>query len=469
MSVLQEKTGGDRFRLMKEYYYLLMAFVAALSGILFGYDTGVMSGAILFISKEFPLTAGMNGIVMGAVLFGALLGAIFSGRLTDLFGRKKLLLVVACIFMLGSLGTAVAQTILELIIGRIVVGIAIGTASYTAPLYISEISPQKQRGAMVALNQLAISIGILLSYIVDYASAYYEAWRWMLGLGFVPGLFLFAGMLYLPDSPRWLLSKGRDGKARHILQKIRGTKAEIDHELEAIHLTLKKEEGKHWKMVFSKSVRPVLWIGFALAFIQQVTGINTILYYAPSIFEMAGFGSSTTSILATMGIGAIFVLFTVIALPFIDSLGRRPLLLSGLIGMAIGLGALSWLFRASTEIDPSLHWLALFSMLLYIACFAFSLGPIMWLMIAEIYPLRIRGVGASFATCVNWASNLLVTATFLKLVQFMGAGGTFFVYFVFSLLSMVFIYFLVPETKNISLEEIEENLFSGKSWRKLGR
>jgi len=453
---------------MSEYYYILMALVAALSGILFGYDTGVMSGAILYIQNDYALTPGENGIVMGAVLFGALFGAILSGKLTDHFGRKKLLLVVACIFMIGSVATAIAQSIPQLIIGRIVVGLAIGVASYTAPLYISEISPQKRRGAMVALNQLAISIGILISYIVDYWCAHYDAWRWMLGLGFVPGFFLFVGMLYLPDSPRWILSKGQESKARQVLQRIRGSKAEINDEIEAIKSTIHKEASS-WKAVFSKKVRPVLWIGFALAFIQQVTGINTILYYAPSILKMAGFESSMTAILATMGIGAIFVIFTILSLPLIDWLGRRPLLLGGLAGMAFGLGCLAWLFRASTEIDPSLHWLALMSMFIYIACFAISLGPIMWLMIAEIYPLRIRGVGASLATCVNWASNLLVTATFLKLVQMLGAGGTFSVYLVFSLLSIVFVYFLVPETKGISLEQIEQNLFASKNWRNLGK
>jgi sugar porter (SP) family MFS transporter len=452
---------------MRESFHLFMALVAALSGILFGYDTGVMSGAILFITKEFHLTAGINGIVMGAVLLGALVGAICSGRLTDALGRKRLLLVVAVIFMLGSLGTAVAQSILQLILGRIGVGIAIGVASYTAPLYISEISPQKQRGAMVALNQLAISVGILISYIVDYGAAHYEAWRWMLGLGFLPGLFLFLGMLYLPDSPRWMLSKGHEKEARRVLQKIRGPHAEIDAEINAIQATLHKETG-HWRALFSRSVRPVLWIGFALAFIQQVTGINTILYYAPSILEMSGFGSSTTSILATMGIGAIFVLFTIISLPLIDWIGRRPLLMSGLVGMGLSLGVLAWLFKEEA-LAPSLHWLALVSMLVYIACFAFSLGPIMWLMIAEIYPLRIRGVGASLATCVNWASNLLVTATFLKLVQWIGADGTFSLYMIFSFLSLIFVYFLVPETKGISLEEIEANLFSGNRWRNLGK
>ena len=445
-----------------------MAVIAALSGILFGYDTGVMSGAILFIEKEFPLTAGMNGLVMGAVLLGALVGAIFSGRLTDLFGRKKLLIAVACIFILGSIATALAPSILTLIGGRIIVGLAIGIASYTAPLYISEISPHNQRGALVALNQLAVTLGILLSYIVDYSFAYHEGWRWMLGLGALPGIFLFIGMLYLPDSPRWLLSKGMLHEARSVLQKIRGAKAEIGKEFQAIKKTL-QEERSDWTFVFSHRVRPVLWIGFGLAFIQQVTGINTILYYAPSILQMAGFGSSATSILATMGIGAILVLVTVISLPLIDFVGRRPLLIIGLIGMAISLGFLAFLFREGNQIALSMHSLALVSMLLYIACFSFSLGPIMWLMIAEIYPLKVRGVGASLATCMNWMSNLLVTVTFLKLVELLGASGTFALYMLFSILSIFFVYWLVPETKGVTLEQIEANLFSGKQWRKLGK
>lgn len=448
--------------------YIVMAFIAALSGVLFGYDTGVMSGAILFIEKEFPLTAGMNGLVMGAVLLGALLGAIVSGRLTDLFGRKKLLLAVAVIFILGSIGTAIAPSIPSLALGRIVVGLAIGIASYTAPLYISEISPFQQRGALVALNQLAVTVGILLSYIVDYAFAYSERWRWMLGLGAVPGLLLFLGMLYLPDSPRWLLSRGYDAKARSVLQRIRGRKENINKEFQAIKKTI-EVECTDWTFVFSHRVRPVLWIGFGLAFIQQVTGINTILYYAPSILQMAGFGSSATSILATMGIGAILVLVTVIALPLIDFVGRRPLLIAGLIGMGISLGVLAFLFRLGTAIPDALHWLALISMLVYIASFSFSLGPIMWLMIAEIYPLRVRGVGASLATCMNWASNLLVTVTFLKLVEIIGASGTFGLYMFCCIVSLAFVYWLVPETKGITLEQIEANLFSGKRWRNLGK
>lgn len=453
---------------MGKNHYILVALVAALSGILFGYDTGVISGAILFIAEEHPLTAAMNGWVVGSVLLGALVGAIISGRVTDYFGRRKVLMLTALIFILGAIGTAFAPSIPILILGRIIVGAAIGIASYVGPLYISEMAPSRHRGALVSLNQLAVTIGISLSYVVDYGFSFTGQWRWMLGVGVVPGLLLFLGMTYLPESPRWILAQGREEEARKILWKIRSCEKDVEKELALIKLTV-KEEAADWKFILSKAVRPVLWIGFGLALIQQITGINTILYYAPTILKMAGFGSDTVSLLATMGIGAVLVISTLLVLPFIDRWGRRPLLLSGLVGMGAGLGILAWLFdSSSTAIAPALHWLGLASMLLYIASFSISLGPIMWLMISEIYPLQVRGVGASMATCVNWASNLLVTVTFLELVQSIGARGTFFIYMAACLASFIFIYFFVPETKGISLEEFEGNLFAGKPWRRLG-
>lgn len=451
---------------MKKNYHIRAAFVAALAGILFGYDTGVMSGAILFVANEFNLDAAMNGLVVGAVLFGAFLGAIISGWSADHFGRKQLLVITACAFIVGSVETAIAPSIAWLAFGRIFIGVAIGIASYTAPLYISEISPPDQRGALVSLNQLAISIGILLSYIVNYYCAIYEEWRWMLGIGVVPAILLLIGMSKLPCSPRWKLSKGYEQEARTILQKIRGEEANIDQEINEIKETLKEDVGD-WKALFSKKIRSALWIGFALAAIQQVTGINTILYYAPTIFQMSGFESATAAILATMGIGMVFVLFTVLSLRLIDTIGRRPLLLIGLSGMIIGLGFLAWAFKQPDH--TATHWMTVSSMILYIASFSISLGPIVWLMITEIYPLKVRGVGASFATCVNWASNLLVTATFLKLVEWLGTSETFSLYMALSLFSLYFVYYFVPETKGVSLEKIEEHLMTGKPWRELGK
>lgn len=448
-------------------FLIFIVAVAALSGILFGYDTGVISGAILFINDKFALTPQMNGVVVSGVLLGALLGAAISGRLTDHWGRKRLLIADALIFSLGTLITAFATSILTLIIGRIIVGLAIGVASYVAPLYISEVAPSRYRGALVSLNQLAITIGILLSYIVDYYFAPSGAWRWMLGAGLVPAVLLFLGMLSLPDSPRWLVSRGFENKAKATLLRIRSREQEVETELSAIRNNLQHQHGS-WKTLFSPLIRPTIVIGVGLAIIQQVTGINTIIYYAPTIFKMAGFESATTAILATMGIGVSFVVFTLIALPLIDTLGRRFLLLLGLVGMALSLFALSWAFNQDPAALPSLKWVALGSMVFYIACFAFSLGPIMWLMIAEIYPLKVRGLGSSLATCANWGSNMIVALTFLTLVNLLGASGTFLIYAMVSVLSLAFVYFLVPETKGVSLEQIETNLYKGLSTRNLG-
>jgi sugar porter (SP) family MFS transporter len=449
------------------YFFVFIAAVAALSGILFGYDTGVISGAILFINDAFALSPQMNGVVVSAVLLGALLGAAISGRLTDRFGRKRLLIADAIIFIIGTLISAFAPSIALLIVGRIVVGLAIGVASYIAPLYISEIAPARHRGALVSLNQLAITIGILLSYIVDYFFAQTGQWRWMFGAGVVPAVLLLIGMIYLPYSPRWLVSRGQYTKALGILRRIRGNEEQANTELSAIKATLQDKQGD-WKMLFSKGIRPTIYIGIGLAVIQQVTGINTIIYYAPTIFKMAGFESATTAILATMGVGVVFVLFTIIALPLIDTLGRRVLLLVGMVGMALSLAALSWAFHQGDTTVASLKWVALGSMVVYIACFAFSLGPIMWLLIAEIYPLKVRGLGSSLATCANWGSNMIVALTFLTLIKLLGPSATFLIYFIVTLISIFFIYWFVPETRGVTLEQIEANLYAGLSTRQLG-
>lgn len=448
-----------------DHFFIFISAIAALAGILFGYDTGVISGAILFINDEFKLSPQMNGVVVGAVLFGALLGAIVSGRLTDYLGRKKLLIADALVFVVGSLLTAFAISISELIIGRIIVGLAIGVASYVAPLYIAEIAPMKYRGALVSLNQLAITIGILLSYVVDYVFAPHAQWRWMFASGVVPAVVLFLGLLYLPDSPRWMCMRGKFDKALAVLKRIHGMDT-AEQELKEIGVSLNHQRAS-WKMLFEPFVRSTLVIGIGLAIIQQITGINTIIYYAPTIFKMAGFASSTGAILATMGVGVVFVLFTIIVLPLIDTIGRRPLLITGLLGMALSLFMLSWAFEPHQQLYL-VKWIAMASMLLYIACFAFSLGPIMWLMISEIYPLRVRGLGSSFATAANWGSNMIVALTFLSLVEFFGAHTTFIIYAVISLLSLLFVYYLVPETKGVTLEQIEENLHAGLSFRRLG-
>jgi sugar porter (SP) family MFS transporter len=452
---------------MKNNFYIVVASIAAISGILFGYDTGVISGAILFIRDEFHLTAQMNGLVVSAVLFGALLGAIVSGRLTDRFGRKNLLVADAVIFVLGTLGSSLAPNLSSLIISRVVVGLAIGIASYIAPLYISEISPAKYRGALVSLNQLAITLGILFSYIVDTLYADTQAWRWMLGIGIIPAVCLLIGMIFLPYSPRWLMSRGREAEAMESLKKILGQDENACAEqLQIIKNSLSQQKG-NWRLLFSPIIRPTLFIAGGLALLQQVTGINTIIYYAPTIFQMAGFHSASSAISTTMIVGVAFVLFTILALPLVDSLGRRFLLLTGLVAMSLSLGLLSWIFHLQNP-GALLKDLTLVSMLIFIAGFAISLGPIMWLMIAEIFPLKVRGLGASIATCINWTFNWLVAVTFLTLINVIGASGTFFLYFVISIFAIIFVYAWAPETKGCTLEDIEANLYARKPLRRLG-
>lgn len=451
----------------KSHFFIVIAVTAALEGILFGYDTGVISGAILFIKKEFNFSAQMNGFVVSSVLIGAFFGAIFSGRLSDHLGRKRLLIIDAVLFGVGSIISALDPEVWTLIGARVLVGIAIGISSYVAPLYISEISPKKYWGALVSLNQLAIVTGIFLSYLIDYFFALHDQWRWMLAVGVIPALFLFIGMLFLPYSLLWIASKGERQKALSILKKIRGKGVKVEREMAQIEKSMLHQKGI-WKTLFSSPIRKSLLIGMGLTIIQQVTGINTIIYYAPTIFEMAGFQTSHVAILATMGIGGVNLLFTVIALPLIDLWGRKPLLFIGLIGMCLGLLGLAYTFHYHHQSTTS-QWISMAGMILYIACFAASLGPIAWLLIAEVYPLKVRELGCSVTTGTNWAANWLVTFTFLTLVQFLGASFTFFLYFLIGIVSIFFIYFIVPETTGVSLEDIEENLMAGKSPRHLGR
>jgi sugar porter (SP) family MFS transporter len=444
---------------------VLVASVAAIAGILFGFDTGVISGAILFIKNDFTLTPFMNGLIVSAVLLGALMGSAVSGRFADRYGRRRLLIITAFIFIIGTLASALADSIMTLYFGRVIVGVAIGIASYTAPLYISEVSPANYRGMLVSLNQLAITIGIMLAYVVDAFFAASESWRWMFAMGVIPAIILFFGMLFLPQSPRWLLYKGYFDSAKKTLQKIRETE-HVDEELNEIKSSFVGKSD--WRMLFKPWVKPAIIICLGLGFFQQATGINTIIYYAPTIFEMAGFKSALVAILATAGVGLVNVLFTIIALPLIDRWGRRPLLIVGVTGMLLSLAALSLAFYYGASSGPILKWTALGSMLLYIACFAISLGPIMWLMFAEVFPLEIRGLGSSLAVAASWGFNGIVALTFLPLVDRLGASGAFIIYSIISVLGLIFVITKIPETKGVSLERIEMNLRKGVSSRHLG-
>jgi sugar porter (SP) family MFS transporter len=449
----------------KAFIYLT-AGVAALAGLLFGYDTGVISGAILFIKDQFKLTSAAEEGVVSAVLLGAVIGAALSGALTDRFGRRKVIIITAILFAAGAIGAALATSVGIIMAFRLIIGVAIGVASYAAPLYISEISPPESRGALVSLNQLMITCGIVVSYLVDYAlSMGTNEWRWMFGLGAIPALILLVGMMALSESPRWLVSRNRIEEAKRILSNVM-PENKIDGEIRTIKNSLTVKEGS-WKEVFEPWIRPALVVGIGLAFFQQATGINTIIYYAPTIFEFAGFQSHQVSILATVGVGVVNVLMTVVAIWFLDRLGRKPLLYIGAAGQAVSLSLLGLAFY-SPELTASLKLVTVLCIIAYIASFAIALGPVFWLMISEIYPLKVRGRAMSLATLACWGFNMLVAATFLTLTDRLGKAGTFWFYAAVSAACIVFCYLYVPETKGHTLEEIESHLKKNKGLRSLG-
>jgi sugar porter (SP) family MFS transporter len=440
----------------------LTAGIAALAGLLFGFDTGIISGAILFIKTEFHLAPLTEEFLVSAALIGAVCGCVLSGRVTDAIGRRSTILITAGVFSVGSIVSAIAPNVGLLIVGRLAVGLAIGVASYTAPLYIGEIAPPNLRGGLVTLNQLAITVGILLSYVVDALFAPNQSWRWMLASGVLPAIALELGVVFLPESPRWLLLHGFMERATKTLARIRATednRAEIDEILEHAQTG----SGKIADLLRPMAMR-VIFLGAGLAVIQQVTGINTVIYYAPTIFQAAGFQSAQASITATAGVGLVNVIMTIVAIPLVDRVGRRPLLLSSLTGMLLSLVLLAIGFALG---GPALKWIGVFSLVVYIASFAIGLGPVFWLLISEIFPLNIRGQAASIATTANWLSNFFVSLTFLSLLTGLGNVWTFLLYAVLSAAGLWYCFALVPETKGVPLERIERNLRSGRKLREL--
>jgi MFS transporter, SP family, galactose:H+ symporter len=439
------------------FVYLAATF-AALGGLLFGYDTGVISGAVIFIKKDFALSTFPQELVVSMVLLGAIIGALSGGRFSDRFGRRLTLIATSIVFIAGAFICALAPSFAVLVAGRVVVGLGIGLASTTVPVYISEVSPPQARGWQVSLFQLAITIGILAAYLVDYAFSRSEAWRWMLGLAAVPGIMLGLGMIFLPESPRWLARYSHPDSARAVLLRIRGGR-DVEAEMQEILTSLAHNpERGTWSDLLHRSARPALIVGVGLAIFQQVTGINTVIYYAPTIIQSAGLPSASAAILATAGIGLVNVLMTIVAMWLIDRIGRRSLLLTGIAGMILSLAVLGFLFRSGAQNEAAVR-LAVITLMAYVAFFAISLGPIFWLLIAEIFPLKIRGQGEGTSAAMNWISNLVVSLSFLSLIEHIGLPWTFWLFGLLAVAALIFCYYLVPETKGRTLEEIEA------SWR----
>ena len=380
------------------------------------------------------------------------------GFFADRVGRRKLLIVTAVVFGVGALGAASAPDTALLIAARIIAGVAIGIASFVAPLYISEIAPVEIRGKLVSLNQLAITVGIVVSYAADYALSAGHAWRWMFALAAVPAAAFGIGLFSIPDSPRWLMARGHADHAEAVLKRLR-TPKRATSELAEIQKSVGQQEG-HWSELLGPLLRPAMIVGIGLAVSQQITGINTVIYYAPTILRFAGFASASVAILASVGVGIVNVIMTLVAIQLIDKVGRRPLLLVSLAGMTLSLVVLGLAF-ALPNLVGSIGWIAPISLMAYVDFFAVGLGPVFWLVLSEIYPLRIRGRAMSIGTIANWGANLIVAVTFLTLTQVLGKSATFWLYGAISIAAWLFAFFLVPETKGKTLEQIEAHWQAG--------
>jgi sugar porter (SP) family MFS transporter len=434
-------------------YVVLLATVAAISGFLFGFDTAVINGVLLLLRRQFALSDLQTEVAASSLLLGCLLGAAGASMIGDRYGRKKSLIFSAVLFTVSSLGAAAASTVALFSMARLLGGLAIGLASVLTPVYIAEISPSKNRGTLVSMNQLAIVIGILAAYLVNWRlSRMGEAsWRWMLAVAAVPSLVFFAGLLCIPESPRWLISRGRLSEGERILARIFGAKVAAE-QVQAVTRAAASEVGS-WREVFSPAIRKRLGVGIALALFSQITGINTVLYYGSIIIRDHFPGQSTgMALAANVIIGAVNLIFTIVAMVFLDRWGRRALLMTASGGMGVALS----LLIIGLNIPSAPLGLMLASILLYVAFFALGMGPGPWLIISEIFPTKVRGRAASIATSTLWSGTLVVTFTFLTLVNVLSLWGTFAIYGALSFACFVYVWKVVPETRGRTLEQIQE-------------
>lgn len=430
-------------------FLYIAVFFASLSGLLSGFDTGVISGAMLYIKQSFEITPELSGLLVSSVSIGAIIGALINGRLVDKLGRKNILLLSAVIFIVGSIFCSISQNVIELILSRTFVGCAVGIVSFAGPLYLSEISSREKRGSIVSFYQIALTFGILLSYLINYICAHVEyTWRAMLFMGAIPAIILFLGMIFQSDTPRWYVLKGKFEKAKNILKKI-DSKIDLDEEIENIKNTLNQDE----KIKLSKKIIMPFVIGIGIMFVQIATGINAIIYYAPTIFKMLNFSSNQDALFITIFIGLINFLMTFVAFAFVDKLGRKPLLYIGLSGMLLSLLVLSGVFVINCDCAK---YLAVIFCAVYIVSFSMSLGPIGLLLISEVFPLRYRGSAMSIAIISNFLFNFIVTGLFPISLNRLGGSVTFLIFALICVISIFFVRFVVPETKGLSLEELEE-------------
>lgn len=440
--------------------------LAALAGLMFGLDIGVISGATDFIKADFAISDRTIEWIVSSMMGGAAVGALGAGWMSSALGRKRSLILGAVLFVLGSVLCGVATNPETLIVARVILGLAIGIASFTAPLYLAEVAPEKIRGAMISLYQLMITIGILVAFLSDLAFSYTGSWRWMLGIIAVPGALFLLGVLWLPDSPRWLMMKGRKQDADNVLMKLRGDRAMVDHEMADIAESLQTPQLGWHLFQQNSNFRRSVGLGVLLQVMQQLTGMNVMMYYAPRIFGTLGYDHES-QLWFTAIVGLTNVLATFIAIGLVDRIGRKPILYTGFVVMAVSLAVVGTMIHIGTTTRAE-QYFTVGTLLVFIIGFAMSAGPLIWTLCSEVQPLKGRDFGIGVSTFTNWAMNWVVGNTFLTLVNGIGPGQTFWLYAAFNAVFIVLTFLLVPETKGVTLEDIERKLMHGKKLRDIG-
>jgi sugar porter (SP) family MFS transporter len=438
-------------------YTVLISIVAALGGLLFGFDTAVIAGAIQYLKPFFHLSDGEIGLVVAAASIGCIPGALFAGRLADRYGRKKLMIVTALLYIIAAIGSGIAGSFVQLVAYRLVGGLAIGMASTLAPIYISEVAPPNFRGRLGMLQQLAIVTGILLSFMSNYfiVNASFSFlnndtfWRYMLAAAVVPSLIFFILLLMVPESPRWLVLKNKLLEAKKVFGSIY-SEGESQEQVKMVVDNIASESEPALKDVFTPRFKKVVIIGLVFASIAQLTGINIVFYYAPLIFAKTHVGGSV--LYQTMLTGVVNLIFTIVAFWLIDRIGRKKLLLGGSLVMGLCMAVLAALFY----FNMLQNYFVLITIFVYIAGFACTWGVVLWVYVAEIFPNKIRGTATSIAVFGNWVANSIVSLTFPVMLSQLGAAPTFLVYAVINLSMIIFVSRYVFETKGVPLEKIEE-------------
>lgn len=446
---------------------LIIGCLAALAGLMSGLDIGVISGALDLLAKNFHASTFQQEWIVSAMMAGAAVGSLCGGWMSHQIGRKHALLVGAAVFVAGSLACALAWSVPSMIAGRLIMGLAIGVAAFTAPLYLSEIASEQARGAMISTYQLMITAGIFIAFLSNTMFSYSGNWRGMFAVAAVPGVLFLIGVLFLPYSPRWLMMRGRRKEALAVLEDLRNDHAVAMQEIQNISRQLQQKQ-RGWSLLRNNAnFRRSIFLGMTLQVMQQLAGVNVVMYYAPKIFALAGY-VGPAQLWCTAMVGLVNMLATFIAIGLVDRWGRKPILYTGFLIMAVGMGCLGLMLNRP-HLGQTEQIIAVFMLMIYISGFAMSAGPLIWVLCSEVQPLQGRDLGISISTLTNWIANMIVGASFLSLLQWMGNGPTFWLFAGFNLFFVLVTWRFIPETRDMSLEKIEQRLMAGLPLREIGR